>query len=64
MYLKNNCFFDYKYHNYKLTKTNTNLAKCYGLPKVLNPTLSFRPIVSSIYSPIKFLSTILRKHLK
>ncbi|CAB0031901.1 unnamed protein product [Trichogramma brassicae] len=47
-----------------LTQTNTTLAKCYGLPKIHKPSLTFRPIISTINSPTSFLAFVLYKNLK
>jgi len=63
-YLNDNGLLEFKHHKYQLTQTNTNLAKCYGLPKIHKPTLTFRPIISSINSPTQFLSNIILKNLK
>ncbi|KAL7296555.1 hypothetical protein TKK_0009987 [Trichogramma kaykai] len=55
-YYNDNDFLSYKYHKNNLTQANTILAKCYGLPKIHKPSLSFRPIISTVNSPTHFLA--------
>ncbi|KAL7291732.1 hypothetical protein TKK_0014519 [Trichogramma kaykai] len=63
-YYNDNDFLSYKYHKNNLNQTNTILAKCYGLPKIHKPSLSFRPIISTINSPTHFLASVLYNNLK
>ena len=59
-----NNFLKHKYHTIQLTQTDTQLAKCYGLPKIHKPTLSFRPIISTVNSPTHHLAKVIYKNLK
>ena len=54
----------HKYHTIQLTQTDTQLAKCYGLPKIHKPTLSFRPIISTVNSSTHHLAKVIYENLK
>ena len=45
-----------KYHRFKFSQTDTMLSRIYGLPKIHKLGYPLRPVVSSISSPIYFLS--------
>ena len=60
----NSGFLNKQYHNFNLTQTNTNIARCYGLPKIHKKDIPLRPIISTINSPTHFLSKTLYNHIK
>ena len=62
--LNDNNLLKQKYNNIQLRQTNTHLAKCYGLPKIHKPTLSVRPIISTVNSPTHFLAKVIYENLK
>ena len=62
--LNNDKLLDNQYFNLQLTLTNTSLPKAYGLPKVHKKDYPLRPIISTINSPIHWLSKILYNSLK
>lgn len=62
--LNNKKFLHISYHKNALTMTNKDLPRAYGLPKIHKPTLSFRPVISTINSPNNFLSNIILNVLK
>ena len=53
----NNCnYLDNKYKDFDLTFTNTTLSRFYGSPKLHKNNIPFRPIVSTINSPVSFIA--------
>ena len=57
-------YLNKQFHNFSLTQTNTNIARCYGLPKIHKKDVPLRPIISTINSPTHFLSKILYNQIK
>ncbi|KAJ8672378.1 hypothetical protein QAD02_003637 [Eretmocerus hayati] len=52
------------FHEWALTRTDTNLAKIYGSPKVHKAGIPLRPIVSAVGTPTYFMSKVVDRILK
>lgn len=61
--LNYNDFLSFKYNDLQLTQTDTSLAKAYGLPKIHKQNNPLRPVISTIGSPLHFLSKTLYNDL-
>ena len=59
-----NDYLNFKYNPLQLTQTDTMLAKAYSLPKIHKPDAPLRPVISTIGSPLHFLSKIIYDEIK
>lgn len=59
-----NNYLDFNYDKNCLTQTNTVIPRAYGLPKIHKLNYLLRPIISTINSPIHFLSKLIDSEIK
>ena len=52
-----------KYNKNRLTQTDTSISKAHGRAKVHKENCPFRPVISTVGSPIYMLTTTLFHHL-
>ena len=54
----NSSYLNRKYKDHDLTQTDTSLPKAYGLAKIHKPDCPFRPVISTVGSPLYKLAQI------